>query len=163
MSDKQLVLYPYLNGQTWVFDDESKNLKAEAFVCGMSEIMSAVVAKKGIKKAKKGFKLTFSDKPFKGQDVELTWIKPGNLEGSFTLEVDGEQKTYSYCIPGNWYHTGRTFKKKMEGWLCPALLKYFDDAPRKLYCSAEKLPKGINPIWDKPQEATAFVTSEMVA
>jgi hypothetical protein len=29
---------------------------------------------------------------------------------------------------GNWYHINGK-----EGWLCPALLKYFDTAPREIY------------------------------
>jgi hypothetical protein len=29
----------------------------------------------------------------------------------------------------------------MEGWLCPALLKYFDHAPKELYAKAESLPE----------------------
>lgn len=159
-----MILYPYLKGQVWVFDDEKQNLKEEAFVQGMSEIIDATLAKKGkIRKAKKGFKLTFSDKPFVGHDVKLTWFKPGNLEGKYTLEIDGKMQTFEFCIKGDWYHTGRSFKKRMEGWLCPALLKYFDTPPKHLYCSAESLPKGVNPIWDKPQDATAFVTTAHVA
>jgi hypothetical protein len=38
---------------------------------------------------------------------------------------------------GNWY---RWESKNMEGWLCPALFKYFTKAPTKLYCKAEKIP-----------------------
>jgi hypothetical protein len=37
---------------------------------------------------------------------------------------------------GNWY---RWEAKNLEGWLCPALLKYFPEAPPKFYCKAEKM------------------------
>lgn len=30
---------------------------------------------------------------------------------------------------------------QMEGWLCPALFRYFDDAPAELYVRAEALSK----------------------
>src|SRR6266550_2249033 len=31
---------------------------------------------------------------------------------------------------GNWYYSDQF---KMEGWLCPALLKYFPSAPQEIY------------------------------
>jgi hypothetical protein len=37
---------------------------------------------------------------------------------------------------GNWY---RSEEMQMEGWLGPALLRYFDDAPAELYVRAEAL------------------------
>ena len=160
MSQNIMTLYPYLKNfgkgySAWVFDDERMKLKEEAFVCGMSEIMSATVAKKGIRKAGKGFKMSFSDQPF-GHDVELTWLKQGDLVFQW---ADQEWK-----IAGNWYSTGNTFKKGPKvGWLCPALLKYFSEAPLKLYVKAEPLPSDVDPIWHKPQEETAFVTTEMQA
>jgi hypothetical protein len=35
---------------------------------------------------------------------------------------------------GNWYYSD---KYQMEGWLCPALFKYFAKAPREIYVRAE--------------------------
>jgi hypothetical protein len=35
-----LTIFPYLLGQTWVFDDPRAGLKAEAFVLGMTEMIS---------------------------------------------------------------------------------------------------------------------------
>ncbi len=37
---------------------------------------------------------------------------------------------------GNWYWNESL---GMEGWLCPALFKYFDTAPERIY--AQALPK----------------------
>jgi hypothetical protein len=37
----------------------------------------------------------------------------------------------------NWY---RLEKPPMEGWLCPALFKYYREAPKELYVRAD--PKG---------------------
>lgn len=142
-----MVLYPYIKGTVWVFDDPQTFLKEEAFVCGMSEIIHGVVSKKKIH-AGKGFKMTFSDEPF-DHDIELSWFKNGDIH----WEIDGTQ----YSLPGNWYETGTYFRKGPKaGWLCPALLKYFSDAPDKIYCKAEQLPAGINPVWGV-SKATAYV------
>jgi len=47
-----LTIYPYLlNGSCWVFDDERTGLKEEAFVLGMSEMISSVVEAKAIPNA----------------------------------------------------------------------------------------------------------------
>ncbi|MGH7971928.1 MAG: DUF6717 family protein [Limisphaerales bacterium] len=35
---------------------------------------------------------------------------------------------------GNWYFSPEF---KIEGWLCPALFKYFDQAPTEIYVKAE--------------------------
>jgi hypothetical protein len=35
---------------------------------------------------------------------------------------------------GNWYYSE---EYEAEGWLCPALLKYFADAPEEIYVRAE--------------------------
>jgi hypothetical protein len=44
-----LTLYPYLlDGTCWVFDDERTGLKEEAFVLGMTEMISRAVDGKGI-------------------------------------------------------------------------------------------------------------------
>lgn len=129
MSERRvLTLYPYLrNGVCWVFDDSRTGLKEEAFVCGMSEMISRVVEAKGIPDAPRGFALTFAAEPFPGHDVELHWVRP---------EYDG----------GNWY-TGTVVGERMEGWLCPALLLYFEAPPRQLFVRCDPLPQGVNPIW----------------
>lgn len=52
-----LTLYPYLLGNTWVFDDARTGLKEEAFVLGMTEMISRLVEVKGIPAAARGFAL----------------------------------------------------------------------------------------------------------
>ena len=135
-----MVLYPYMSDHgSWVFDDPNTCLKEEAFVMGMSEIIHGCVSKKKIH-AGKGFKMTFSDEPF-DHDIELTWFKNGDL-----TYKDANDKEHT--IKGNWYHTGDYFRKGPKaGWLCPALFKYFSEAPEKIYVKAEKLPPNVNPIW----------------
>ena len=125
-----LTIAPYLYPGTecWVFDDERTGLKEEAFVQGTSEMITRVVTSKGISAADKGFLLTFSDQPFAGYDVERRWLR-GDPDG------------------GNWYE-GDVLGERMENWLCPALLLYFEQPPERLYVRCDPLPAGVNPIWN---------------
>ena len=121
------VIYPYLLGSTWVFDDEKTRLKAEAFVYGMTEIVTRLVAHADIADAAAGFALHFSDAPFDGSAVMMEAGEPD--------------------AGGTWY-SGTVYGMPMTGWLCPALLLYYREAPRQLHVRAASLPAGINPIWD---------------
>ena len=67
-----------------------------------------------IPNAANGFALIFSASPFPGHRYQLDWLRS---EGG-----------------GNWYYSKPL---QMEGWLCPALLRYFPSAPRQLYVSPE--------------------------
>jgi len=137
MSERRvLTLYPYLlNGSCWVFDDARTGLKEEAFVLGMTEMISRVVEAKGIPDAGNGFALTFAAEPFDGHDAELEWLRAD-------------------ACSGNWY-AGTIQGKRMEGWLCPALLLYFEQAPPRIYVRCDPLPAGTNPIWNpQPGEQT---------
>jgi len=108
------VIHPYKYHNVWVFDDDSKGLEREPFVAGADKIIDELIHRSRIRDAKYGFTLLFSDKPFPPRTIELEWIKEENN--------------------GNWYHCPQF---GMDGWLCPALLKYFNEAPSKLYMFAE--------------------------
>lgn len=108
------VIQPYWHAGTWVFDDASKGLDKEPFVCGIPEIINAVVNE--IAGARTGFRLLFSAQPFPGYTLKLVWRRP---EGD-----------------GNWYYSEQHGR---EGWLCPALFKYFSEAPKELYAKAEPI------------------------
>jgi len=112
MPNAMMVIYPYRDRGDWVFDDEAAGLKREPFVFGMPEMIDKFVA--GIPKAEDGFKLLFSSSPFPGYQAALTWVR----------------EEYE----GNWY---RWETHGVEGWLCPALFKYFAVAPAKIFCRAE--------------------------
>ncbi|HEY9875786.1 MAG TPA: DUF6717 family protein [Candidatus Obscuribacterales bacterium] len=114
MANAIMVIYPYRYHETWVFDDAQAGLVREPFVSGVPEMINSLV--KNISDADKGFKLLFSGTPFPGYEAELLWLK----------------EEYG----GNWYRWQST---NMEGWLCPALFKYFTETPNKIYCKAEKL------------------------
>ena len=92
----------------WVFDDPRVGLVQEPFVSGSDEIIERLVRE--IPDAESGFTLIFSAEPFPGYQVELEWLR---------VEMSG-----------NWYHCREL---GMDGWLCPALLRYFDAPPKKIY------------------------------
>jgi hypothetical protein len=102
------VIYPYKYEEMWVFDDERVGLIQEPFVAGADSIIEKMVA--DIPNAEDGFVLMFSGTPFPGYQSILEW------------------KRAEYG--GNWYHNAPL---DMDGWLCPAMFKYFDKAPENLY------------------------------
>jgi hypothetical protein len=102
------VIHPYRAGGLWVFDDARAGLVQEPFVSGADLIIDRLVAH--IPDAASGFSLLFADAPFPGSHAQLDWRR-------------GEQG-------GHWYFCPTL---DMEGWLCPALFKYFDAAPRQIF------------------------------
>lgn len=112
MGNVLMVIEPYWYQNTWVFDDKSVGLEKEPFVQGIPEMIDHLV--EDIPNARSGFMLLFSSQPFAGYQVELTQVR----------------EEYG----GYWY---KLKDYPVEGWLCPALFRYFDDAPESLYIKAE--------------------------
>ena len=106
------VIAPYKCDGMWVFDDPAVGPSKEPFIAGIDTMIDKVVA--SIPDADKGFRAIFSATPFPGADFKLEWRR----------EESG----------GNWYYSDQF---KMEGWLCPALLKYFPSVPREIYVKVE--------------------------
>ncbi len=106
------VIAPYKYEGMWVFDDPAVGLTREPFVSGIDKMIDRLVAQ--IPDAENGFRLLFSATPFPGYTIKLIW----------------RREEYG----GNWYYSPNL---DMEGWLCPALLRYFDKAPPELYGRAE--------------------------
>jgi len=105
------MINPYRVGNTgWAFDDPNVGLVQEPFVSGADEIISEIVQAENIDP--ENVSLIFSTNPFPSSNLILTWVRED--------------------CGGNWYRTAIN-GKEMEGWLCPALFKYFSDAPEKLY------------------------------
>ena len=133
-----LTLYPYeFSPGFWVFDDSRTGLKEEAFVAGMSEMITDMVAEKEIPNASEGFSLTFSLVEF-DHDSELTWQRTD--DGS-PIDSDSARSA------GNWYY-GELDGRVMEAWMCPALFHYFEATPKKIYVRLDPLPEGVYPIWN---------------
>jgi hypothetical protein len=110
-----MVIYPYKYRGQWVFDDDQVGLVKEPFVAGADVLIDMALKNKGIKNADKGFRLVFSATKFPGHDVEFTRVRE---------EADG------------WWYYSVDFEK--EGWLCPALFKYFESAPKEIYAKFEE-------------------------
>jgi hypothetical protein len=108
------VIAPYWHAGTWTFDDPEVGLTREPFVMGVPEMIDDLV--RDIPNAQRGFRLLFSASPFPGFQRRLEWIREE--------------------MEGNWY---RAEEPLMKGWLCPALFKYFDQAPKELYVRAEAI------------------------
>ena len=79
---------------------------------GADVMMDKLVA--NLPEAEKGSRLVFAAKPFPGHTAKLEWRR----------EEFG----------GNWYYSPQF---DMEGWLCPALFKYFPEAPAEIFVKAE--------------------------
>lgn len=103
-----IAIHPYKSGGLWVFDDNSVGLAKEPFVAGADEIIERLSSE--IPDAESGFTILFSSGPFPGAQFQFDWRRAS----------DG----------GNWYYSSDA---GMEGWLCPALFRYFEAAPPKLY------------------------------
>lgn len=115
MTNSIMVICPYKHHDTWVFDDEATGLVQEPFVMGIPEILEELHRRAGVEHPETGFRLLFSATPFPSYQLKGTWFK----------EEFG----------GNWYMTD----DGQEGWLCPALFKYFQDAPKELFIRVETL------------------------
>jgi hypothetical protein len=109
------TIHPYKSNGMWVFDDPAVGLRQEPFVSGADAIIDRMVQQ--IPNAESGFTLLFSAQPFPGFQVEFEWRRAE--------------------LSGNWYHCSAL---KMEGWLCSALLKYFDSAPKRIYAQFRPMP-----------------------
>jgi hypothetical protein len=107
------IIAPYKYEGMWVFDDPAVGLQREPFVAGIDTMIDRLVA--SIPDADKGFRLLFSAAPFPGFTVKLEW----------------RREEYG----GNWYYAAQL---DQEGWLCPALFKYFATAPRELYAQVQQ-------------------------
>jgi hypothetical protein len=102
------VIAPYKFEGIWVFDDAKVGLIQEPFVGGADTIIDELVA--GIPNADSGFAMVFSGGDFPGSQHRLQWRR--------------------------WERSGNVYFSEllcMEGWLCPALLKYFEVPPQEIF------------------------------
>ena len=102
------AIHPYNDQGLWVFDDERVGLVKEPFVSGADVAIDRMVEK--IPNAATGVTMLFSAQPFPGHQYEFVWRRPE--------------------LKGNWYYSPTL---DLEGWLCPALFKYFEKAPERLF------------------------------
>jgi hypothetical protein len=103
------VIHPYLFGDMWVFDDPMRGLIREPFVAGSNKIIEKMA------NGDTSVTITFSDAEFPGYDSMFVWVRSG--------------------MGGDWYYSPN---HGVEGWLCPALLKYFPNAPKHIYAQVSR-------------------------
>jgi uncharacterized protein DUF6717 len=114
-----LVIHPYKYEGVWVFDDPKVGLVQEPFIAGADAILDRMV--EGIADADQGVTLLFSAQRFPGCQFEFVWRREGEFGG-------------------NWYYAPAF---GLEGWLCPALFKYFETAPPQIF--AQVKPRAARP------------------
>jgi hypothetical protein len=112
-----ITLHIEKNGNCWVFDDPAVGLRQEPFVCGINEILEYWMAEDGLleRALADGIQLLGSPEQFPRAKHHLTKLRQE--------------------MGGTWYHAENGTAKGMEGWLCPALNKYFDPSPGHLFAS----------------------------
>jgi hypothetical protein len=110
------IIAPYKLHGTWVFDDPSVGLFQEPFVSGADDILEVLSA--DIPGAADGFRLTFGTEAFPG----------------FTARFERSRPEYG----GTWY---RWPERNMDGWLCPALFKYFPVPPEEIFVKVSPLAR----------------------
>jgi hypothetical protein len=108
------VIKPYKFNGVWCFDDSDRGLVREAFVAGADTILDEIT--KQIPNAGAGFLALFASFPFPGHQFAFDWKS----------EEAG----------GNVYECRQN---GMLGWLCPALLKFFENAPESIYLQVKPI------------------------
>ena len=112
MANQIMVIFPYLYDDTWVFDDQQAGLEKEPFVCGIPEMINIMTEE--LPDADRGFRMLFSSTPFPNYQAELIYLREEYGGNCYSWE-----------------------KHSLEGWLCPAMFRYFQTTPEKIYCKAE--------------------------
>ncbi|VAW80660.1 hypothetical protein MNBD_GAMMA12-838 [hydrothermal vent metagenome] len=113
MANSIMVIHPYKYQGMWVFDDNKVGLLQEPFISGADDIIDKMVV--DISNASNGFSLLFSAIMFPGYQCKFEWQR--------------------HESGGNWYIIKIL---DMEGWLCPALFKYFKTAPQNIYAQFKR-------------------------
>jgi hypothetical protein len=103
-----LVIHPYKKNGVWMFDDPAAGLVQEPFISGADVLIDKMV--EGMPNAEAGVTILFSAQAFPGFQHRFDWRREE--------------------MGGNWYFNE---KFAMEGWLCPALFKYFQQAPEQIF------------------------------
>ena len=113
-------------GGGWAFDDEAVGLVREPFVAGMPEIITSIYKQEHEKdpvipatlrsEPEEYLVLTFSSHRFPGH--------------SHAFSREHEEA-------GGWWY--RHVESGNSGWLCPAMFKYFEEAPEFIYLDASTL------------------------
>ena len=103
------VINPYKYNGQWVFDDESKDLDKEPFIAGADTLIDTLTGG-----STDNCQIIFSKDAFPTANFVVDKIGPG-VGGGTNYKYDINSKVKHYL------------------WLCPALLKYFNNPPSNIY------------------------------
>jgi len=106
----------YRHESAWVFDHYGLGLIKEPFVAGADEIFDEIAHLRAVDPSRARIDILFSDAQFPGWQILAEHLGPS---------MGGDD----YHIISSEFETLDTH----EFWLCPALLKYFADAPNKIF------------------------------
>ena len=110
------TILPYRSMGGWAFDDDAVELVREPFVAGADTSIDKIVEHLGVKTDK--IKMTFSKDKFPGYHVKVELVT-----------IDGD---------GGAFYLIRDDNFDLDLWLCPALLKYFEEEPSEIYVKVEE-------------------------
>lgn len=109
-----MTIHPYRACGMWVFDDPDKGLHKEPLVRGIDTMLDVLAGV--LPESEGGFDLVFRGAEF-----------------PYSTRFDRVQEENGWSL----YRNGEL---EMEGWLCPALLKYFPEgAPEEIHVWAKPL------------------------
>ena len=131
----------YRRGKTWLFDDATRNIKAEPFVCGASELIQKYLDRKGLGRRRKNIPVVFSTEPFDNAECILTCT-----EKCYPLTMGQMSKTFGSYLMNHLSNVSLGYDKTKEPtsahyidqegqqcWLCPAQLKFFGQVADTIY------------------------------
>lgn len=102
------VIYPYKYNNTWVFDDKERGLDKEPFVAGADTLLDYLTNN--------------------GDSCKIIFSKHAIPDYEFFVE-----KTEDNVSDGTMYKFSNAELHNHQLWLCPALFKYFNKSPDKIY------------------------------
>jgi hypothetical protein len=110
-------IHSYVHKGAWVFDDFSRELDKEPFVAGADLLLDVMADNDGNRKEGQTCGFYFGATPIPDWNVQLKIHSKDGNDGTF----------YTVDLP--------ELGKQDEGpiWLCPALLKFFEDSPENIY------------------------------
>lgn len=108
------IIYPTKIGNTWVFTDKEKELHLEPFIGGTNSVIDKMIGEV-LDSPEQPFQLIFSENPFPAWNYKVSYLKADEFSG-------------------NWYEF-----MEQPFWLCNALMKYFNQAPKEIYVKVEPL------------------------
>lgn len=127
----------YRKNKMWVFDDIDRQLKAEPFVLGASEVISKHLNKLGVKKRKPI--ILFSETPIPGAQMELTLVElcyPNKQNGWTNVLKKEKNVQIANWIEDKTKSPISAWYIDQDGdklWLCPAQLKFFGEVAYSIY------------------------------